>query len=165
MINRFENEQCSELVNFFSNRVLIPIPKSSPKQANVLWPSRIICDQLNENGHGLEVIEGVIRTEAVRKSAFSSASNRPTVAEHMVTLACTLDLLSNPKITLVDDVLTQGNTSVACAEIIRKTLPAADVRIFSVIRSQGFIPEIDKIVDPSCGTVKYFESGKVFRQP
>jgi len=143
----------------------MPIPKSSPKQANVLWPSRIICDKLIENGFGLEVIEGVNRINAIRKSAFASAKNRPSVAEHMATLACSLNLASNPKITLVDDVLTQGTTSVACAEVIRRTLPAADIRIFSVIRSQGFIPNIEKIVDPSCGTVKYFESGKVYRKP
>jgi len=165
MISNFVKPECAPLLDLFDNRMLVPIPKSSPKQANVLWPSLIICNQLLHNGYGVEVVEGVQRTTPIQKSAFASAKNRPTVAQQMETLKCTLNLISNPNITLIDDVLTQGTTSVACAEIIKSVLPHSDIRIFSVIRTQGLVPDIETLVDPSTGTIKYFKSGKVFREP
>ncbi len=72
----------------------------------------------------------------------------------------------NPKrITIVDDVLTMGRTSAACALLLQKRFPEAEIRIFAMIRTQGLIPDIAAIFDPSTGTISGDSDGQPHRQP
>ena len=69
------------------------------------------------------------------------------------------------KITIVDDVLTMGRTSYACAELLQTVCPNSVIRIFAMIRTQGLQEDIEKIVDPDTGSVVGYASGKTRRDP
>lgn len=75
------------------------------------------------------------------------------------------DMFQPGSITLVDDVLTKGSTTVACANLLQAHFPAATIRIFAMLRTQGLIDEIEKIVDPSVGTIVGHDSGEPYREP
>ena len=74
-------------------------------------------------------------------------------------------LVQPTQLTLVDDVLNIGRTSYACAQRLSETFPNSEIRVFAVIRTQGLIPEIETIVDPSVGTITGYSSGKTMREP
>ncbi len=67
------------------------------------------------------------------------------------------------KIVLVDDVVTKGASLISAAYRIKDQFPNAEIKAFAVARtiSQG---EIDKILDPICGKIRFTESGSV-REP
>ena len=152
------------LLHFFDGSVLVPVPRSSVTTKGALWPSEIICQELVSNGIGVGVEPILKRNTAIRKSA-TSTGNRPTIHEHFETLEISAGLLSPQKITLVDDVITLGATSMACASRVREAFPDTEISIFAVMRTQGFKPNIEKLRDPSVGVIKYFPSGKIFREP
>ena len=74
-------------------------------------------------------------------------------------------LVAGRSVLLVDDVLTKGSTTMACANLLQKSFPAATIRIFAMIRTQGLVDDIEKIVDPSIGTIIGHDSGKPYRNP
>ena len=150
------------------DRVLVPIPGSAPqKSGDSLWVSRVICERLHNSGFGKEVWAALKRIQAVPKSAFAKPGERPDVKKHFDSMAVEADGLFLPdKITLIDDVLTRGRTSYAAAWRINEACPNADLKIFAIIRTQGLIPEIAKIKDPSTGVIRYnAESEDVDRDP
>lgn len=59
------------------------------------------------------------------------------------------------KITLIDDVITKGGTIFACAKHLHEQFPDAEIRAFARIRTQGLMPEIDILGDPSAGRIVY----------
>lgn len=145
---------------------LVPVPRSAPLTEGALWPGRVIADLLVSGGFGREVLPCIQRLRAVPKSSSSAGNERASVQAHYESLGIKNQLLRPQKITLVDDVLTQGRTTYACAQHLHEAFPEAEIRIFSMIRTQGFIPDIEHLVDPSVGIVKYYpSSGKTFRDP
>lgn len=144
---------------------LVPIPRSAPLPDGALWPSKVICDVLCENGFGRDVQTYLERTRAVPRSSSSSRAERPLVPIHMDSIRADRPFFMPEKITVVDDVITMGRTSFACAELLRSICPHAEIRIFAMIRTQGLQDDIEKIVDPSTGTVTGFQSGKTHRYP
>ena len=144
---------------------LVPVPRSAPLLENALWPAKVIADVLASNGYGKEVRALIERTVAVRKSSTSPAAQRPLIPKHMMSMQVHVDMFQPDTITLVDDVLTKGSTTVACANLLQERLPAATIRIFAMIRTQGLIDEIEEIVDPSVGRIIGHDSGKPYREP
>lgn len=146
--------------------MLVPVPRSAPLADGALWPSRVICDVLAANGFGSEVAPLLVRTRAVRKSSFSPAAERPLWLEHFESIKVDAATLFQPeRIAIVDDVLTMGRTSYACAERLRETFPEAQIRIFAMIRTQGFLPDIERFINPSVGIIIGYDSGKTHRDP
>ena len=151
---------------FLNSRVtLVPVPRSAPLPENALWPAKVIADVLAFNGYGREVRVLIERTVAVQKSSTSPASERPLIPEHMASMQVHVDMLPPDTITLVDDVLTKGSTAVACANLLQERFPAATIRVFAMIRTQGLVDEIERIADPSIGTIISYDSGKPYRDP
>jgi len=148
-----------------SNVTLVPAPRSAPLPEGALWPSRVICDVLHRHSFGADVRPLLTRTTAIPRSSHSPAAERPLVHDHMASIAVDRTMFAPDAITLVDDVLTMGRTTFACAERLHKAYPSAAIRIFALIRTQGIQEEIKAIVDPSIGTIIGYPSGKTHRDP
>ena len=144
---------------------LVPVPRSAPLPEGALWPAKVICDVLHEHGFGQDVQTYLKRTMAIPRSSNSPAAERPLVPVHMESIEAERPFFKPDKITIVDDVLTMGRTSFACAELLRAVCPDAEIRIFAMIRTQGLQDDIKKIVDPATGTVAGYPSGKTHREP
>lgn len=149
-----------------NNETLVPVPRSSPLQEGSLWPSLVIAEIFMEGGYGGVILPCVSRITAVRKSSTAGRGNRPTVTEHYESLSVDSSLFQPTSVTLVDDVLTKGSTVFACAMRLHEAFPEAEIRAFAMIRTQGLVPEITQIVDPSIGTITYDpETGEIYRRP
>lgn len=144
---------------------LVPVPRSAPLPDGALWPAKVICDVLHEHGFGQDVQTYLKRTRAIPRSSNSPAAERPLVPIHLESIEAERPFFVPNKITIVDDVLTMGRTSFACAELLRAFCPDAEIRIFSMIRTQGLQEDIEKIVDPATGTIIGYPSGKTHRDP
>lgn len=144
---------------------LVPVPRSAPLPEGALWPAKVICDVLHEHGFGKDVQTYLKRTRAVPRSSNSPAAERPLVPVHMGSIEAKRPLFVPDKITIVDDVITMGRTSFACAELLRAVCPDAEIRIFAMIRTQGLQADIERIVDPGTGIVVGYASGKTHRDP
>lgn len=165
-ITHLKSESASVLQRFLNTETtLVPVPRSSPLPEGALWPSRAICEVLALHGFGREVELLLARTHAVRKSSASPAAERPLWHEHFESISVSATLLRPARITLIDDVLTMGRTSYACAERLKEAFPETEIRTFAMIRTQGFLPEIERILDPSTGIVSGYASGKTHRDP
>lgn len=148
-----------------ADTVLIPAPRSSPLVPGALWPAREIAMVLAAHGYGKEVMSLLQRTEALRKSSMSPARDRPMIRDHLRTIRVIPSLLPLKHITIVDDVLTMGRTTAACALLLQEEFPEVEIRIFAMIRTQGLIPEIEEIVDPSTGIIDGDSDGHANRRP
>lgn len=166
-IDKFDDDRFERLIPFLNpNVILVPVPRSAPILPGSAWPSLTIATMLQERGYGrLETL--LDRNQALRKASHQSgATRRPSVEEHLETLSVTLSLLNSYKeITLVDDVVTQGRTSMACMIQLRKFLPEAKMRLFSMIRTQSFI-DITEIRSFGVGWITMNpDTGATLREP
>lgn len=143
----------------------VPAPRSAPLAEGALWPAKVICDVLHAHGFGQDVQTYLKRTKAVPRSSNSPAAERPLVPVHMESIEAERPFFVPDKITIVDDVLTMGRTTFACAELLREVCPDVEIRVFAMIRTQGFVEDIEKIVDPATGIIVGYPSGKTHRDP
>jgi len=159
--------EAADLAPFLNPQTsLVPVPRSAPLAEGALWPAQVIAGVLQRSGFGAEVLPCIRRATAVRKSSSSPAKDRPSVDEHLESFAMNRELSNPADITLVDDVLTQGRTMAACALMLHDAFPDAQIRCFAMIRTLGFVDNIEKVLDPSTGVIHYYaNSGKTFREP
>lgn len=146
---------------------LVPVPRSAPiKDAHALWVPRRIADGLVSRGIGAAVQPLLIRMSAVRKSAWSSPGNRPTLEDLVASLdvAPTRPLNAPDEILLVDDVVTKGATLLAAANVLSRAFPNARIRAFALIRTMGLVPDVDQILSPCTGTISRLRDGTVDRR-
>jgi adenine/guanine phosphoribosyltransferase-like PRPP-binding protein len=68
------------------------------------------------------------------------------------------------RIVLIDDVITKGRTLLAAAARLRAELPYADIRAFALIRTQGFVHRIERLVEPCHGVIRW-AGGDARREP
>jgi hypothetical protein len=146
---------------------LVPTPRSAPlADAHSLWPALAICNALVQNGFGNQVVPCVRRTLAVPKSAFAVGVDRPKVEHHLATLAVDDGLFAPSQITVVDDFVTAGRMLFATCCAVQARFPDAEVRAFALVRTRNLVPDIDRIVDPCEGTIRWNETrGDVDRAP
>ncbi len=139
----------------------VPIPRSAPLLANAVWPGRLICQKLLRMGFGKDMYDVLERTSAVQTGHFNrSAENRATIEQHYNTIEVTNPPLIVPEqIVLVDDVITQGRTAVACYKRLREIFPHSPISIFTPVITKTF-DEVNLLIDPKICKVQYFDSGK-----
>jgi hypoxanthine phosphoribosyltransferase len=65
---------------------------------------------------------------------------------------------------LVDDVVTKGRTLLAAATRIHEAFPDAEVRAFALLRTVGFEPEVDRLLRPCVGAIRW-RRGDAHRYP
>ncbi|MBI4613296.1 MAG: phosphoribosyltransferase [Planctomycetes bacterium] len=145
--------------------ILVPAPRSAPLRDHAaLWPGRLICESLTTHGLGRVTLPCLSRTEAVPKSAVARPGERATAERHMETMAVEKRIIDRSRITIVDDVVTKGRTLFAAASLMQAAYPEVDVRVFALVRTCGLTPEVDKILDPCVGEIRFLD-GDVDREP
>jgi hypothetical protein len=158
-------EESSRLQGFFrSTDILVPVPGSSPKCAAGTWVAADLADALVRQGVGGMAWRGLHRISAVRKSATSIPGARPSVALHYESF-----LMEHPPITplsvvLIDDVVTRGRTLLAAATRLQEAIPEAEIRAFALLRTLGFVPVVQKLLDPCKGEIRW-KAGDAHRSP
>ncbi|WP_024772914.1 hypothetical protein [Aquimarina macrocephali] len=152
-----------ELMTYFEgNPILVPVPRSSPIKEGALWPTKVITDELVKLGLGSGVSTCLKRIKSVPKSSFQTgADNRPSVLNHYESLQADFEFLDSNTMILVDDVLTLGRTTMACASRLSEAFPNAEIKVFALMRTRGF-EDVNKLVEPRFGTMTFNKySGKV----
>lgn len=165
-ISQIISKNQDELEPFLNKDVtLIPAPRSSPIKDDALWPALEICKLLASLNCGV-IAPCLIRRDAIKKASLSfNSDDRPSIAEQYNSMAVK-NYVPTANITLVDDVLTMGRTTIAGASILAEKFPNATIRVFALIRTNGFEPDIESILDVKTGTITYYpSSGKCFRKP
>jgi len=143
---------------------LVPAPRSAPLFEGALWPAKRICDELVRRHLGREVYPCLKRIEAVPKSAFAQPGSRPDARKHLRSIEMLPSLAPPPVITIVDDVVTKGATLLAAASHISSAFPGAVVRAFAVVRTMGLVPEVEEVIDPCIGRIRW-DGVNIRREP
>lgn len=151
-----ENMTAAGLAEFFGNDVtLVPMPRSSLLVAGALWPAERICKEIVAQGLARTVETSLRRVTAVPKSAYAKQGERPGVDKHLETMEATPWLAAGSRITLVDDVITAGRTLYAGCVLVQNVVPGAKVQAFGMVRTNSYVHEVERIVDPKSGLIKY----------
>lgn len=67
-------------------------------------------------------------------------------------------------ITVVDDVVTKGATLLGAASLLAGAFPRAEIRAFALVRTQGYVKDIERILDPVVGRISRTRNGGADRQ-
>ena len=135
---------------------LVPVPRSAPlKDKDSLWVPKRICEALLAQGIGAGISECLVRTTAVKKSAFQAPGERVSVQDHYDSFDVESSLIEpGPTIVLVDDFITRGRTFAAACSRIDDAFAARDVRAFAAVRTVGF-GEVDELIYPFEGHITF----------
>jgi len=144
--------------------VLVPVPRSSLLLPNALWPSLNLAGALVRGGLGARVLECLRRSEAIPKSALAPSGQRPTPQRHYDTLEIVECVEEPDLLCLVDDVVTKGATLLGAAGRLKDRYPDAEIRAFAAVRTLGLQPDIDRIIEPCVGKIR-FQEGEAVREP
>jgi hypothetical protein len=148
--------------------ILVPVPGSAPSLAP--WAAERLAFALHSVGLGNGLWAGIRRIFPVRKSATALTADRPSVQQHYDSFAVTLPERSNavkgtpPRFVLVDDVITKGRTLFAAGVRLQEAFPHADIRAFALVRTMGFLPNLNHLSEPCEGVIRWC-GGDARREP
>ncbi len=163
-------QQASELPQlwgfFDSTVVLVPVPGSDPHDSDTVSITERLAAALVRERLGKAAWTGLRRVRAVGKSATAAPGERPTVAAHYDSFAveCTDAVFTARHFVLVDDVVTKGRTLLAAAARLQEAFPCARVRAFALLRTMGLVPEVNRLLDPCVGEIRW-RAGDAHRSP
>lgn len=80
------------------------------------------------------------------------------------TIEAVQEFLPETKITVIDDIITRGRTTLACVSLLQERYPDADIRAFAFCRHVN-VSEVDRIIAPCNDGKVTVESGDCFRRP
>jgi predicted amidophosphoribosyltransferase len=153
------------LADFFDSKdVLVPVPRSAPNGADRLWPAGHLAAALVGAGVGGSTWPGLRRIREVNRSATAAAGRRPTVNSHYESFLMERPAVPPERVLLVDDVVTRGRTLLAAASCVQDAIPLAQVRAFALVRTLGFIPQVERLLDPCKGEIRW-RHGDAYRFP
>jgi hypothetical protein len=148
-----------------SEVTLVPVPRSSPRQAGFLWPAERICEALLAEGLGRDMERCLERTRPVPRASMATRGQRPNPPDHNDSVEVRLSRrrLQPQRLTLIDDVITRGSTFVGLYPGLQAAFPDATLHCFALVRTIS-VGEVDNILAPTTGTITYRE-GRLVRQP
>lgn len=163
---RLSEERPAELFEYLfdENPLLVPVPRSSLTVEGGIWPALNIASALVQHGIGASVLSCLERVKAVPKSAFAAAGSRPKPLDHYDSMQVTHMVTDRSTLCLVDDVVTKGATLLAAASRLQEAYPRARVTAFALVRTLGFVDDIDAILAPVTGTIT-FRGDDAVREP
>ena len=144
--------------------LLVPVPRSSLPVDGGIWPALNIAKALVEQGLGATVLPCLQRVRAVPKSAFAVSGSRPKPIDHYDSIIATNMVADRAELCLVDDVITKGANRLAAASRLQETYPRSRIMAFALVRTLGFVNDIERIVEPALGTIT-LRSGEAVREP
>lgn len=128
-----------KLQDYFTEAVLIPIPRSTLTLQDSFLPAKVIADVFLRNGIGNSVSVCLKRINAIPKSSSQfSAETRNSVQTHLDSLGVEPVLIPEKKIVIIDDVLTLGRTAMAAAIKLQEAFPDKEIVIYSPFRTRSF---------------------------
>jgi hypothetical protein len=162
--------RCSDVVRYLAEKrradfdwlfgpssILVPVPRSHPILENGLWPAWELSNLMASSGLGRAVNPCIQRIEPISASHTRIAGQFPSLEEHRKTLslADASPLFSDMQdLVLVDDIVTSGTTSLACALRIWERYPQATVRLFAFSRSIDHdLARWEDVVEATRGTI------------
>jgi hypothetical protein len=161
---RQQMEPAAVLAGFFlSDDVLIPVPRSATKVGGT-WAAAELARALVEAGVGSATWPGLHRISAVAKSATSAKGWRPSVARHFDSFRLEPLQIRPRRVVLIDDVITKGRTLLAAAARVREALPDTQIRAFALLRTMGFISDLNDLLEPCRGEIRWMR-GDARRKP
>lgn len=166
---RAEISARGELAEFFRTApLLVPVPGCLPRCSGATLPNERLAAELVRAGLGSRTWAVLRRARAVRKSATAPPGVRPTVQTHYASFALE-DLVREPGLDavdmlLIDDVITKGRTLLAAAARLHDAYPQARIRAFVLLRTMGLTPEVDRLLDPCIGEIRW-SGGDALRVP
>ena len=154
-----------EFEDFFDDRLLVPAPRSAPLVDGALWPGERIARAMLSAGIGSRLSPLLERTKAVPKAAFARPGERPTISDHLNTIAASAQEFEfAPRIIVVDDFITKGDVMGACISILSQAIPNSEVSGFALVRTMGLVPNVEALIDPCVGKLSVWP-GFVDRRP
>lgn len=144
--------------------ILVPVPRCRPSVGNATWGAGRLAVALHQAGLAAAVWIGLRRRHAVNKSATAPDGERPSVWEHYESLSVEATMVAATRLVLVDDVVTKGRTLLGASMRLREALPNAEVRAFALMRTLGLVPEVEQILDPCEGEIRW-RGNDVQREP
>lgn len=150
---------------FGDETVLVPAPRSHPIHRGGPWPADLICVRMISHNLGAQVLRCLARREAVPKSSYAGPGTRPNAQKHLSSMEVDPSVLTYPRITLVDDVITSGATMCAAVSLVQDAFPDSEVRAFAIVRTLSDADEIPKILNPCEGVIECYGEGQTWRNP
>jgi hypothetical protein len=158
-------QESPQLAGFFgSDDLLVPVPGSTPNTCGGTWVAADLADALVHAGVGTMVWRGLHRICPVRKSATAAPGARPTVALHYESFLMDRPPITAHSVVLIDDVVTRGRTFLAAATRLQEAFPEGHIRAFALLRTMGFIPRVQQLLDPCKGEIRW-KAGDAHRNP
>jgi hypothetical protein len=148
---------------FSRDAMLVPVPGSA-RTGDAPWAAVHLAIALSRVGLARGIWIGLRRRYAVTKSATAMSAARPSVQQHYDSLLAILPVMPMHRIVLIDDVITKGRTLLAAAARLHSVLPSAEVRVFALIRTEGFAHHIERLEEPCHGVIRW-AGGDARREP
>lgn len=153
------------LAGFFgSDDLLVPVPGSIPNTCGSNWVAADLADAMVHAGVATMTWRGLHRICPVRKSATAAPGARPTVALHYESFLVDRPRIAAQSVVLIDDVVTKGRTLLAAATRLQEAFPEAHIRAFALLRTLGFLPRVQRLLDPCTGEIRW-KAGDAHRRP
>jgi adenine/guanine phosphoribosyltransferase-like PRPP-binding protein len=140
-------------VIFGASPLLVPVPRSSLTVEGGIWPACNIAEALVSQGIGVSVVPCLQRVKAVPKSAFAASGARPKPIDQYESISARRMVVDREELCLVDDVITKGATLLAAASRLQEAYPRAKIVAFALVRTLGFVEDIERIIEPVFGTI------------
>jgi predicted amidophosphoribosyltransferase len=158
--------ECPTFDGFFSSSdVLVPVPGSEPLDSLSGSVASLLAEALVREGLAGSHCDCIRRVRPVPKSATAPPRERPSVERHYDSLAVEFTRVADPaRLTLVDDVVTRGRTLLAAATRLHDAFPQARIQAFALLRTMGFAPRLDRLLDPCIGEIAW-RGGDARRNP